>query len=293
MTRKNLSSIYTHETIYIPPQEEEVPPGVALDHCTNVLSVILPGVNSAFIRSRIEHNLRSSECSTENTRLFLLGENAFCLPLNSYVDHWSCRKNMPNVLESHVFPWRWILRKKDENATAESRGVALFISEWRAEATRFWQNGARAWHPHRFWMPARLEQTGIDYLSPYPGLADVSIPSSCTRKQPTSESAPSKNNGVWNWSSEDTKLCKEAQKGFSDDDPKKSFGRASDAWNLHVRTVCSKTRRSGPVYLYGMLPDQKKTFSCNRFLSPDHSYFVFNHSIHEMSFPFPRGTRAL
>jgi len=84
MTREDLyQSIYTHDTIYLPPHEErsaplEVQLGCSWHKCT--FCDFTKDQFHIHPLDKIEHDIQIlSFLQPENPRLFLLGENAFCL----------------------------------------------------------------------------------------------------------------------------------------------------------------------------------------------------------------------
>ena len=84
MTREELyQSIYTHDTIYLPPHEEadaalEVALGCSWHKCT--FCDFARDTFQIHSSEKIEQNLRVlGSLRPQDTRLFLLGENAFCM----------------------------------------------------------------------------------------------------------------------------------------------------------------------------------------------------------------------
>ena len=135
MTREELyQTIYTHDTIYLPPREGgsaalEVCLGCSWHKCTfcdfaKDRFQILP-------LTRIEYNLKVlGQLQPDNDRLFLLGENAFCINtmyLLSILD--LVDKYMPNVKTFSMYSRiDDILRKSDSELNLlKSKGVVLII----------------------------------------------------------------------------------------------------------------------------------------------------------------------
>ena len=103
MTREELyHSIYSHDTIYMPPQEEgaatlEVALGCSWHKCT-----FCDFARDAFCihpLDKIEHNIQIlGQLQPENTRLFLLGENAFVMSMAHLLAILELKdRYMPNV----------------------------------------------------------------------------------------------------------------------------------------------------------------------------------------------------
>lgn len=103
MTREELyQSIYSHDTIYIPPQEEgsaplEVALGCSWHKCT-----FCDFARDKFVihpLDKIEHNIQIlGQLQPYNSRLFLLGENAFVMSTDYLLKILELKdKYMPNV----------------------------------------------------------------------------------------------------------------------------------------------------------------------------------------------------
>lgn len=132
MTREELyQSIYTHDTIYLPPHEQttaalEVSLGCSWHRCT--FCDFAKDNFQIHPIEKIEHNLRVlAALRPEDTRLFFLGENAFCMStqqLFHIIDLTG--RYMPNVTEYSMYSRiDDILRKTDEElALLRSRGIA-------------------------------------------------------------------------------------------------------------------------------------------------------------------------
>ena len=112
MTREEIyASIYTHEEIYRPPQEEncaclEVALGCSWGKC--LFCDFAKDRFQVHSMAKIEWNLRMlGRLEPEKTRLFLLGENAFCLSFEQLSQIFSLAKTfMPNVREFAICPHR-------------------------------------------------------------------------------------------------------------------------------------------------------------------------------------------
>ena len=273
MTREELyQSIYTHETIYIPPQEEgsaalEVALGCSWHKCT-----FCDFARDEFCihpLSRIEHNLQILRMlQPENTRLFLLGENAFCLStefLCQIID--LVAKYMPNVHRIAMYSRADdILRKTDEELRLlKSRGVAaLHIGVESGSDPILAERCKGVTSAQILDALHRLEQTGIDYfVTIIPGLGgrEYSHLHALETARLLNQLHPK---NIWClklklW--EDTKLCKEAQKGFFQMMTPEEILLEERLMleNLHVKDwLFEDTTVLDQYTIYGMLPDQKK-----------------------------------
>lgn len=109
MTREEIyASIYTHEEIYRPPQEEncaclEVALGCSWGKC--LFCDFAKDRFQVHSMAKIEWNLRMlGRLEPEKTRLFLLGENAFCLSFEQLSQIFALAKTfMPNVREFAMY----------------------------------------------------------------------------------------------------------------------------------------------------------------------------------------------
>lgn len=105
MTREELyQSIYTHDTIYLPPHEErsaplEVQLGCSWHKCT--FCDFTKDKFHIHPLEKIEHDIQIlSFLQPENPRLFLLGENAFCLSTDYLLQIMDLRdKYMPYAMD--------------------------------------------------------------------------------------------------------------------------------------------------------------------------------------------------
>jgi len=95
-------SIYTHETIYIPPREEESAPLEVAIGCSWGKCTFCDFARDAFRilpRDKILENIEGlSRLFPNKERVFFLGENAFVLPADALLDLFAqIRKRMPKV----------------------------------------------------------------------------------------------------------------------------------------------------------------------------------------------------
>ncbi len=121
MTREELyQSIYTHDTIYLPPHEQataalEVSLGCSWHRCT--FCDFAKDTFRIHPLERIEHDLEIlAKLRPDDTRLFFLGENAFCMGADQILRIMELvRKFMPKVSEYAMYSRiDDILRKTDE-----------------------------------------------------------------------------------------------------------------------------------------------------------------------------------
>ena len=121
MTREELyQSIYTHDTIYLPPHEQEtaaleVSLGCSWHKCT--FCDFAKDTFRIHPLERIEHDLEIlAKLRPDDTRLFFLGENAFCMGADQILRIMELvRKFMPKVSEYAMYSRiDDILRKTDE-----------------------------------------------------------------------------------------------------------------------------------------------------------------------------------
>ena len=185
MTREELyQSIYTHDTIYLPPHEQataalEVSLGCSWHKCT-----FCDFAKDAFRihpMERIVHDLKIlAKLRPDDTRLFLLGENAFCMGaerLLAIIEE--VRRSMPKVREYAMYSRiDDILRKSDQELKMLAKeGIqALHIgvesgSDSILEARKKGITSAEVIEALR-----RLDQVGIDYyVTVIPGLGGRSF----------------------------------------------------------------------------------------------------------------------
>ena len=185
MTREELyQSIYTHDTIYLPPHEQataalEVSLGCSWHKCT-----FCDFAKDAFRihpMERIVHDLKIlAQLRPDDTRLFLLGENAFCMGaerLLAIIEE--VRRSMPKVREYAMYSRiDDILRKSDQELKMlAGEGIqAIHIgvesgSDSILEARKKGITSAEVIEALR-----RLDQVGIDYyVTVIPGLGGRSF----------------------------------------------------------------------------------------------------------------------
>ncbi len=185
MTREELyQSIYTHDTIYLPPHEQataalEVSLGCSWHKCT-----FCDFAKDAFRihpMERIVHDLKIlAQLRPDDTRLFFLGENAFCMGaerLLAIIEE--VRRFMPKVREYAMYSRiDDILRKSDQELKMLAKeGIqALHIgvesgSDSILEARKKGITSAEVIEALR-----RLDQVGIDYyVTVIPGLGGRSF----------------------------------------------------------------------------------------------------------------------
>ena len=183
MTREELyQSIYTHDTIYLPPHEQataalEVSLGCSWHKCCDF-------AKDAFRihpMERIVHDLKIlAQLRPDDTRLFFLGENAFCMGaerLLAIIEE--VRRSMPKVREYAMYSRiDDILRKSDQELKMlAGEGIqALHIGVERGsdsilEARKKGITSAEVIEALR-----RLDQVGIDYyVTVIPGLGGRSF----------------------------------------------------------------------------------------------------------------------
>ena len=185
MTREELyQSIYTHDTIYLPPHEQataalEVSLGCSWHKCT-----FCDFAKDAFRihpMERIVHDLKIlAQLRPDDTRLFFLGENAFCMGaerLLAIIEE--VRRSMPKVREYAMYSRiDDILRKSDQELKMlAGEGIqTLHIgvesgSDSILEARKKGITSAEVIEALR-----RLDQVGIDYyVTVIPGLGGRSF----------------------------------------------------------------------------------------------------------------------
>lgn len=180
MTREELyQSIYTHDTIYLPPHEQataalEVSLGCSWHKCT--FCDFAKDTFRIHPLKRIEHDLRIlAQLRPDDTRLFFLGENAFCMDAERLLDVMEAvGRFMPKIREYAMYSRiDDVLRKSDRDLeTLAAKGVqALHIgvesgSDSILEARNKGITSAQIIEALR-----RLDKVGIDYyLTVIPGL---------------------------------------------------------------------------------------------------------------------------
>ena len=185
MTREELyQSIYTHDTIYLPPHEQataalEVSLGCSWHKCT--FCDLAKDAFRIHPMERIVHDLKIlAQLRPDDTRLFFLGENAFCMGaerLLAIIEE--VRRSMPKVREYAMYSRiDDILRKSDQELKMlAGEGIqALHIgvesgSDSILEARKKGITSAEVIEALR-----RLDQVGIDYyVTVIPGLGGRSF----------------------------------------------------------------------------------------------------------------------
>ncbi len=180
MTREELyQSIYTHDTIYLPPHEQttaalEVSLGCSWHKCT--FCDFAKDVFQIHPLERINHDLEIlAGLRPEDTRLFFLGENAFCMDTERLLDIIELtHRHMPNVREYAMYSRIDDISRKSEQELKRlsQEGVqALHIgvesgSDSILEARKKGITSAQTIEAL-----LRLDRAGIDYyLTVIPGL---------------------------------------------------------------------------------------------------------------------------
>lgn len=272
MTREELyQSIYTHDTIYIPPHEEgsaalEVALGCSWHKCT-----FCDFARDEFCihpLSRIEHDLQIlGMLQPTNTRLFLLGENAFCLStgfLCAIID--LAARYMPNVRRIAMYSRADdILAKTDEELSLlRARGVAaLHIGVESGSDPILAERCKGVTSAQILEALQRLDRVGIDYyVTIIPGLGgrEYSHLHALETARLLNQLHP---RNIWClklklW--KDTKLYKEAEKGFFQMMTPEEILLEERLMleNLHVKDCLFEDTTVLDQYtIHGMLPDQK------------------------------------
>lgn len=180
MTREELyQSIYTHDTIYLPPHEErsaalEVQLGCSWHKCT--FCDFTKDKFTVHPIERIEHAIQIlSFLQPENPRLFLLGENAFCLGTDFLMEIIALRdKYMPQAKAIAMYSRiDDITRKSDEELRLlKSHGLsALHIGMESGSNSILLERKKGITSQDIIRELHRLDAVGIDYyLTIIPGL---------------------------------------------------------------------------------------------------------------------------
>ncbi len=180
MTREELyQSIYTHDTIYLPPHEEkdaalEVALGCSWQKCT--FCDFAKDKFQIHPIEKIEHNIRIlAELQPENSRLFFLGENAFCMPTNYMLKILELKdKHMPNVTSFAMYSRIDDITKKSdaELALLKTKGLsALHIGVESGSDSILMERNKGVTSTQIIHELHRLDAAGIDYyLTIIPGL---------------------------------------------------------------------------------------------------------------------------
>lgn len=109
MTREDwYQAIYTHDTIYLPPHEEQSAPLEVALGCSWHKCTFCDFTKDKFCvhpLDKIEYNLSIlGQLQPENPRLFLLGENAFCLSTDYLMKIIELtRQYMPNITQFAMY----------------------------------------------------------------------------------------------------------------------------------------------------------------------------------------------
>lgn len=145
MTREEIySTIYTHEEIYRPPQEEgcaclEVALGCNWGKC--LFCDFAKDKFQIHPMAKIEWNLRMlGRLEPDKTRLFLLGENAFVMSCEQLKEIISMTHTfMPNIKEFSMYARIDDVLRKTPEQLRELRSWAYVTctSVWNPAATRF------------------------------------------------------------------------------------------------------------------------------------------------------------
>lgn len=180
MTREELyQSIYTHDTIYLPPHEErsaplEVQLGCSWHRCS--FCDFTKDTFTIHPIEKIEHDIQIlSFLQPENPRLFLLGENAFCLSTDYLMQIMKLRdKYMPHATELAMYARIDDITKKsdEELAILKKNGLsALHIGMESGSDSILMERNKGITSQDIIRELHRLDKTGIDYyLTIIPGL---------------------------------------------------------------------------------------------------------------------------
>lgn len=185
MTREELyQSIYTHDTIYLPPHEQrtaalEVSLGCSWHQCT--FCDFAKDKFQIHSSERIEHDLKIlSQLRPDDSRLFFLGENAFCMDAEQLLSMIRLvHRHMPQVREFAMYSRiDDVLRKTDEELAGLRReGVqALHIGVESGSDPILEERKKGVTSAQIIQALLRLDQAGIDYyLTVIPGLGGRSF----------------------------------------------------------------------------------------------------------------------
>ncbi len=172
-------SIYTHDVIYVPPHEEtsaplEVSLGCSWHKCT-----FCDFAKDAFqihTIEKIEHNLKIlARLQPDNKRLFLLGENPFCIPTDYLMQILDLRDTyMPNAVEFAMYSRIDDIQRKTDSElqTLKDRGLsALHIGLESGCDSILLERRKGITAMDTVMALKRLDKFGIDYyLTIIPGL---------------------------------------------------------------------------------------------------------------------------
>lgn len=273
MTREELyQSIYTHDTIYLPPHEQataalEVSLGCSWHKCT--FCDFAKDTFQIHPLERIEHDLKIlGKLRPEDTRLFFLGENAFCMSTGQQLAVMELvHRYMPGVKEYAMYSRiDDILRKSDkELLDLAGAGVqALHIGVESGSDSILEARNKGVTSSQIVEALKRLDETGIDYyLTVIPGLGGRSF-----SRLHAIETARMLNQvhprNIWClklklW--EDTPLWQEAKAGTFDDMTPEEILREERLLieNLNVRDcLFEDTTVLDQFTIQGVLPGQKE-----------------------------------
>lgn len=180
MTREELyQSIYTHDTIYLPPHEQaaaalEVSLGCSWHRCT--FCDFAKDPFQVHPMERIDHDLRIlASLRPEARRLFFLGENAFCMEADRLLQIMGLTAiHMPAVREFAMYSRiDDILRKTDEELSRlkENGLQALHIGVESGSDPILEERKKGITSSQTVEALLRLDKAGIDYyLTVIPGL---------------------------------------------------------------------------------------------------------------------------
>ncbi len=185
MTREELyQSIYTHDTIYLPPHEQttaalEVSLGCSWHRCT--FCDFAKDTFQVHSLERIEHDLKIlAELRPGDTRLFFLGENAFCMDARRLLEIIELvRRYMPKVREYAMYSRADdILRKSgqelEELADAGVKALHIGVESGSDSILEARNKGVTSSQIIR--ALKSLDRVGIDYyLTVIPGLGGRSF----------------------------------------------------------------------------------------------------------------------
>ena len=195
MTREEIyASIYTHEEIYRPPQEEncaclEVALGCSWGKC--LFCDFAKDRFQVHSMAKIEWNLRMlGRLEPEKTRLFLLGENAFCLSFEQLSQIFALAKTfMPNVREFAMYARIDDVLRKTPEELRQLREMGLsdlhIGVESGSDPILLWMNkGVTSFEMLQAFK--MLDRAEIGYLSPSSSVWAARTTATCTRsKLPT------------------------------------------------------------------------------------------------------------
>lgn len=180
MTREELyQSIYTHDTIYLPPHEErsaplEVQLGCSWHKCT--FCDFTKDKFHIHPLDKIEHDIQIlSFLQPENPRLFLLGENAFCLSTEYLLHIIHLRDQyMPHAVDIAMYARIDDITKKSDAdlALLKSKGLsALHIGMESGSDSILLERKKGITSQDIIRELHRLDAVGVDYyLTIIPGL---------------------------------------------------------------------------------------------------------------------------